>query len=43
VQLVDEDDGLALVVESSFSTPSALLEFAAILGARDQHAHVERK
>jgi hypothetical protein len=44
VQLVDEDDGLALVVGKLLQHAlQALLELAAILGARDQHAHVERK
>ena len=44
VQLVDEDDGLALVLRELLQHAlQPLLEFAAVLGAGDEHAHVERQ
>src|SRR6266705_1550954 len=44
VQLVDEDDGAALVLRKLFQHGlQALLELAAVLGAREQRRHVERE
>ena len=42
VDLVDEQDGARLLLQLGDHALEALLEIAAILGARDQRAHVER-
>ena len=42
VDLVDEQDGAGLLLELGDDALQALLEIAAVLGARDQRAHVER-
>ena len=43
VQLVDEEDDLARRANLVEDLLQALLEFAAVLGARDERAHVERE